>query len=182
MDQKNIFKVIVLGIALVMIISFVASLGSTYNGAIKYEEQVQQTESLVNVQEKRRLDLILNLVQVVEQNADYEQGTLSKVVEARGQAQVGNIKEAGILLNAVVEAYPELKANNSYIQLMTELSVTENLIAEYRKTYNGAINEYNKFIRVFPKNIVLSIVGYDKKDYQYLEFEAIELPKSLFTK
>ena len=86
----------------------------------------------------------------------------------------GNIKEAKSVINAVAEQYPNLKSNENYKQITTEMSVTENLIAEYRNNYNYQVKEYTKYIKRFPTNIILSILGYDKKEYNYLDYEVSE--------
>ena len=79
------------------------------------------------------------------------------------------------------EAYPELKSNENYKELMNELSITENLIAEYRENYNKQIKEYNRYVRKFPTRFFLNILGYETQQYQYLDYGApVDAPQNLF--
>ena len=153
----------------------------TNNTAINLEEQIKESKSSINIQEKRREDLIFNLVDAVESYNKYEQETMSKIIDARTKANNGNIEEAKVLINAVAEQYPELKSNENYKTLMTELAVTENLIAEHRNNYNIQVKQYNKHIKAFPNNVILNIMGYEKLDNTYLEYETSEdAPQNLF--
>ena len=95
------------------------------------------------------------MVDAVQEYQDYEGNTYQKVTEARAQASSGNVDAAKTTLNAVAENYPELKANENYKQLMNELAITENKIAQIRNNYNEQVKSYNKFIRQFPNNIFL---------------------------
>lgn len=155
---------------------------SVQNKAIGLEEHVNESKSAINIQEKRRVDLILNLVDTVESYNKHEAGTLEKITQARTQAKSGNIDEAQVAINAVTEAYPELKADKNYDKLMTELSVTENLIAEHRQNYNTQVQAYNKHVRKFPNSALLNIMGYEKQDADYLKYEDAPetAPQNLF--
>ncbi len=93
----------------------------------------------------------------------------------------GNVAEAVTAINVVAEAYPQLGANASYVQLMTELSISENLKAQYRVAYNDNVQGYSRFVRRFPTSMLLGIMGYEVQDYNYLEFDNTELPTQLFT-
>lgn len=168
---------IILGIILMVIGMFVG----TNNTAINLEEQIKESKSSINIQEKRREDLIYNLVDIVESYNKYEQDTMTKIIEARTKASNGNVKEAEILINAVAEQYPELKSNENYKTLMTELAVTENIIAEHRNNYNIQVKQYNKHIKAFPNSMILNMMGYEKLNNTYLEYKASEdAPKNLF--
>ncbi len=168
---------IILGIVLMMIGMFVG----TNNTAINLEEQIKESKSSINIQEKRREDLIYNLVDTVESYNKYEQETMTSIIEARAKANSGNVEEAEVLINAVAEKYPELKSNENYKSLMTELAVTENLIAEHRNNYNIQVKQYNKHIKKFPNSLILNMMGYKKLDNTYLEYEASEdAPRNLF--
>lgn len=170
-----------LGIILGIILMLVGIFTGVNNTAISLEEQIKESKSAINIQEKRREDLIYNLVDTVESYNKYEQETMTKIVEARTKASSGNVEEAQTLISAVAEQYPELKSNENYKTLMTELSVTENLIAQHRNNYNIQIKQYNKHIRTFPASIILNIMGYEKLDHTYLEYKASEdAPKNLF--
>ena len=172
---------IISGIILGMILMFVGILAGTNNSAINFEEQIKESKSSINIQEKRREDLICNFVDTVESYNKYEQETMERIIEARSKASNGQVEEAEILINAVAEQYPELKSNENYKTLMIELAVTENLIAEHRNNYNIQIKQYNKYVKAFPNNVILEIMGYEKLDNTYLGYNTSEdSPKNLF--
>lgn len=149
------------------------------NTAIALEEQVNTASSDIKVQEKRRVDLVYNLADCVKQYDKHEADTLTAIVEGRGST--GDIENVTTAITAVSEAYPELKSNENYKQLMTELSMTENLIAEYRSNYNKQIKEYNRYVRKFPTRTFLNMLGYETQDYTYLDYNApVDAPQSLF--
>lgn len=169
------------GIILGIIMLFVCMFIGTNNTAINLEEQIKESKSAINVQEKRREDLLYNLVDTVESYNKYEQDTMTKIVEARAKASSGQVEEAQVLINAVAEQYPELKSNEHYKTLMNELSTTENLIAQYRENYNIQVKQYNKHIKKFPNSTILDMMGYEKLDNNYLEYDASEnAPRDLF--
>lgn len=143
---------IIAGIILSIVLFTMISFATTNNHVIVLEEQIKESESSIKIQEKRRLDLIINLVDTVKSYNKYEQETLSKIVDARSKAVDGQVDEAEKLINLVVEQYPELKSNENYKQVMTEMSVTENLIAEHRNNYNEQIKSYNKYVKKFPNS------------------------------
>lgn len=150
------------------------------NNAISLEEQVRVAYSDIEVQEKRRVDLIYNLVDTVKNYDKHEAETLQAVVEARANGK-GDISEVNTLISSVAETYPELKANENYKTLMNELSVTENLIAQYRSNYNKQIKEYNRYVKKFPNKMFLDMLGYEKIELNYLEYNApSDAPQNLF--
>lgn len=158
---------IVLGIVIALCLCGFVFVQVQTNSAISLEQQVESSQSDINVQEKRRADLIPNLVECVKSYSEYEYNTLKEVVAERGS----DSDEAVKYVNAVAEAYPDLKADTTYQNLMNELAVTENLIARYRTTYNNQIRDYTYYVHSFPANISLSMSGYQVKTYQYLEYE-----------
>lgn len=152
---------------------------SSQNKAIALEEQVNTAASDINVQEKRRVDLIYNLADAVMQYDKHEAETLKAIAEGRGST--GSIENVTTAITAVAEAYPELKSNENYKTLMNELSMTENLIAEYRSNYNKAIKEYNRYVRKFPTRIFLNMLGYEVMEYEYLNYNvSSDAPQNLF--
>ena len=152
---------------------------SSQNKAFILEEQVNVAESDINVQEKRRVDLVYNLADCVKQYDKHEAETLTAIVNGRGSA--GDIENVATAITAVSEAYPELKSNENYKQLMNELSITENLIAQYRENYNKQIKEYNRYVRKFPTRMFLDWLGYEKQEYTYLEYKVSpDAPQNLF--
>lgn len=179
--MKNKTTWIILGIILAVILLFVCIFAGANNKAVFLEEQINGAQANINVAEKRRVDLVYNLVDAVQAYQDYEGKTLEAITEARTSADSGNIEEAKLSINAVAEAYPELKANENYQQLMNELAMTENQIAQYRNNYNEQVRAYNKMIRSFPNNIILSILGYEKVEVVYTDYDApVDAPQNLF--
>lgn len=163
-----------------LIALFMFAINGVQNKAISLEEQVRTASSDINIQEKRRVDLIYNLVDTVKQYDKHEAETLIGVVEARnnGKGDIGNVTT---MINAAAEAYPELKSNENYKQLMNELSVTENMIAQHRSNYNTQVKEYNRYIKKFPNKQILGFLGYEGTDFKYLEFDApVDAPQKLF--
>ena len=152
---------------------------SSQNKAIALEEQVNTAQSDTKVQEKRRVDLVYNLADCVKQYDKHEADTLTAIAEGRGST--GDIENVTTAITAVSEAYPELKSNENYKQLMNELAMTENLIAEYRSNYNKQIKEYNRYVRKFPTRMFLDMLGYEVMDYQYLSYDiSSDAPQNLF--
>lgn len=149
------------------------------NQAFSLEESVNAALADINVQEKRRVDLVYNLADCVMQYDEHEAETLKAVVEGRGPN--GDIENATTAFTAVAEAYPELKSNENYKELMNELAMTENLIAEYRSNYNQQVRAYNRYVRKFPTRIFLDMLGYEVIDFGYLEYDApADAPQNLF--
>ncbi len=170
---------IILASACAIILLCVFGIQSSQNRAFSLEEQVNIAQSDINVQEKRRVDLVYNLADCVKQYDSHEAETLTNIVEKRGTS--GDIENVTTVITAVSEAYPEVKSNENYKQLMTELSMTENLIAEYRSNYNKQVRAYNKYVRQFPARLFLSILGYGVQDYAYLDYNApANAPQNLF--
>lgn len=173
--------IIIIGIILSIIVLIIGSFASTNNKAINLEEQIKESKSSINIQEKRREDLLINMVDAIKSYNNYEQETMTKIIEARSKASNGQVEEAEKIISMVVEQYPELKSNENYKQYLTELAVTENIIAEHRNNYNIQIKQYNKYIKTFPNNLILSMMGYEKLENTYLEYETSESSsKNLF--
>lgn len=139
------------------------------NKAIAYEEHVSTAASDIKVQEKRRVDLVYNLVDCVKQYDKHEAETLQAIVNGRKEDM--NVEQITTSIKAVSEAYPELKSNENYKQLMNELTITENLIADYRSNYNKSVNNYNRYVRKFPTRIFLNITGYEKQNFERLDYD-----------
>lgn len=178
--KKNwkLWTIIAAGIfSIVLLIIF--GIQGVQNKAYSLEEQVNTAASDISVQEKRRVDLVYNLADCVMQYDKHEAETLTAIVEGRGST--GNIENVTTAIAAVSEAYPELKSDSNYRELMNELSITENLIAEYRSNYNKQVKEYNRYIRKFPARLFLDLLGYEALDYAYLDFDTpTDAPQHLF--
>ena len=179
--MKNKTTWIVVGIVLAIILLIGGLFISSNNTAIFLEEQINAAQADINVAEKRRYDLVFNLVDAVQSYQDYEGETMESIVSARNSMEHGDVEGAQIEITAVAEAYPELKANENYKQLMNELALTENQIAQYRNNYNEQVRSYNKMVRSFPNNIILNILGYEAIDTTYTEYDApVDAPQDLF--
>lgn len=166
----------VVGIIVAVIALILILIVPTYNRLATSREDVNQAYAQVQNVVQRRADLIPNLVNTVQGYSDYEGETLTKVTEAR--AGITNAKSPQELANAneqlnqavrdiniVAEAYPDLKANTQYTQLMDELAGTENRISVERGNYNEAVKNYNRQIRQFPTNLIAGITGYNEAEY-----------------
>ena len=183
MKKGLIITLAVTGGAIILSILILVIMGITsYNGFVDGEETLKEKQSTISVQLQRRADLIPNFVETVKGYSDYEQSTFLAVTEARTAVMKANGADEqaaasaqldsaiDVWVNAITEAYPELKASEQYVALQDELAGTENRIAVARKDYNDAASEYNKSIRKFPKNIFASMFGFEKAEY----FEASE--------
>ena len=169
-------------IGLLLIVPF---FWGTYNKLVKREEVVKTAWAQVENQYQRRTDLIPNLVETVKGYATHEQETFTKVIEARAKATQLNV-DAGKLttehlqqfnqvqdelsqslsrLMAVIENYPDLKANENFIMLQGQLEGAENRISTERKRFNESVKSYNSYRRRFPKNIAAAIFGFDEIKY-----------------
>ncbi len=173
---------------------------SSYNHMVEMEEGVQNAWGQVENQYQRRLDLIPNLVNTVKGYAEHEQETLTQVIEARSKATQLNIDPSQLNANnfaqfervqqelssslsklmLVVERYPELKANQNFLALQSQLEGTENRISVERRRFNESIKEYNKYIRRFPQNFVARMLDFDKKEYFHAQKEAEKAPSVQF--
>lgn len=178
--MKNWKLPLIIGVGVIAVILLcVFGVQSSQNKAIALEEQVNTAQADINVQEKRRVDLVYNLADCVKQYDKHEANTLTAIAEGRGSS--GDIENVTTAITAVSEAYPELKSNENYKQLMNELAMTENLIAEYRSNYNSQIKEYNRYVRKFPTRMFLGMLGYEVMDYQYLDYNiSPDAPQNLF--
>lgn len=152
----------------------------TYNGLITLRNRTDEAWSDIDVQLKRRYDLIPNLVNTVKGYASHESGVFQKVTEARSKAMSAESPhdkaEAENMLSntlkslfAVVEAYPELKANANFAKLQDELSDTENKIQASRRFYNGNVRDFNIKIQTFPSNLIASIFKFITRGFFEIE-------------
>lgn len=181
--MKKSFKLplIIIGIVVAVVLFGVFALNSVPNKVISYEEQITTAQSEIKIQEKRRADLIPNLVDCVKEYDNHEYETLMAIVEARGTNSDSSIQEIQTMINAVAEQYPDLKSNENYKELMNELSTTENKIAQVRSNYNEWITKYNSYTRKFPNRQILNFLGYEVTEYQKLTFDvSSDAPTDLF--
>lgn len=167
---------ILIGAAVLVLLYGVA----LYNGFVRLATRVEEAWSDIDVQLKRRYDLIPNLVNTVKGYAAHESGVFERVTEARSKAmQAGSVADHGAAENmlsgalkslfAIAEAYPDLKANTNFLELQRELSDTENKIQASRRFYNGTVMELNTKVDMFPSNIIANMFKFVKREFFEIE-------------
>ena len=176
---------IVLGVVVVIAVVLIL----IYNGLVSKRNRVDEANSQIQVQLKRRHDLIPNLVNAVKGYMDFEKGVLTQVTEARAgaiaagtqgpvqQAQAENQLTGALRqLFAVVENYPQLKSNENVLSLQEQLTTTENQISFSRQHYNATVLDYNNSLQVFPNVLIAGPFGFTKREFFEAEPEAAEVP------
>ncbi len=201
MKKNTIILLSVLGGIVLIAILLVGWVTGIYNSLVKTDEGVNQAWAQVQNQYQRRVDLIPNLVEVVKGYATHEREVFEKVAEAR--ASVGKLQVTPEILNnpqlfqkfqeaqnnmgswlsrllAVAENYPQLKANENFLQLQSQLEGTENRIAVERMKFNQIVQEYNVKVRTFPTSLLAGMFGFAQKQYFQAEPGAEKVPKVKF--
>lgn len=167
---------ILLAIVVVIAVGIIA----VYNGLIRLKNRVDEAWSDISVQLKRRYDLIPNLVSTVKGYAAHEKEVFEKVTEARtkamGAGTAGDKAQAENMLSgalkslfAVAEAYPDLKANQNFLELQRELTDTEDKIQAARRFYNGNVRDFNTKIEIFPSNLIAGMLNFTKREFFGIE-------------
>src|SRR3954452_7244447 len=179
-------------ILLLIVVAIVIYCIVAYNGLIRGKNQVENAWSQIDVQLKRRIDLIPNLVETVKAYAAHEEDTLDAGVRARnaaiaapdtpaGQADASNqISGALRQIFALSEAYPDLKANQNFLALQEELTATEGRVAYARQFYNDSVKDYNTKLEAFPSVFFARMMKYDKREYFEADEASREVPKVQF--
>lgn len=174
---------VVLTVILGVIAFLVVYIVLMYNGLIRLKNRVEEAWSDIDVQLKRRYDLIPNLIETVKGYAKHESQTLENVVEARNSAMkaqaTGDAKAQGEAENmlsgtlksifALSESYPDLKANQNFIELQNELSDTENKIQASRRFYNNNVKDFNTKLEMFPTNLIAKKLGFSGREFFEIE-------------
>jgi len=184
-------EIILILVALLVVVGLAGI--ALYNGLVQLKILVDEAWSGIDVQLKRRYDLIPNLVETVKGYAAHEKGTFEKVAELRtASMNATSIEEKGKLENqlsgalktlfAVAESYPELKANTNFLDLQSQLSLIEGEIQGARRYYNGTVRDYNTKILVFPNNLIAGMLGFKAREFFAAEEEAKANVKVDFTK
>jgi LemA protein len=175
----------VLIIIFVVIVALILAIIAMYNGLIRLKNRVDEAWSDIDVQLKRRYDLIPNLVETVKGYASHESGTFERVTKARSDAMAAQKKgdakaqaEAENALSstlksifALSENYPDLKANTNFLDLQNELSDTENKIQASRRFYNGNVRDFNTKLQIFPTNMIANMLGFKSREFFEIENE-----------
>jgi len=160
-------------IIIIVIVVIVLILISVYNRLVKLRNQRENAFADIDVQLKQRYDLIPQLVETVKGYAKHEKETLARIIELRNQAVAATTIDgkiaaenqlSGVLagLKVTLEAYPDLKANQNFLQLQEEMSDIENKLASVRRFFNSATKEYNNAVQTFPSNIIAGMFGFTK--------------------
>lgn len=201
MQRKTIIILAVIGVFLLLCLAVVGWATGMYNSLVRTDESVNQAWAQVQNQYQRRTDLIPNLVEVVKGYAAHERAVFEDVAEAR--SNVGKLQVTPEILNnpetfrhfqeaqaglssalsrllAVAENYPQLKANENFLQLQTQLEGTENRIAVERRRFNEVVQDYNVRIRTFPTAMFAGMLGFSQKAYFQAEPGAEKVPKVSF--
>ena len=163
-------------IIIAVIILLIAIYAGMYNSLVKYRNRAREFSSQIDVQLKRRTDLIPNLVETVKGYAKHEKETLANVIQLRNNVNAADSLQdkveadsalSGALRQvfALAENYPDLKANQEFSQLMEELSNTENKVSYARKAYNSQVQAYDTAIQTFPRNIIAGIHGFKEMNF-----------------
>jgi len=165
----------------------------TYNTLVRLRQHVRESWSAIDTELKRRYDLIPNVVETVKGYASHESETLEAVIQARSRAvsstgspgqqaadEIPLVRALGRLF-AVAEAYPDLKANQSFLELQRELQNTEDRIQAARRFYNANVRELNTRVHVFPSNLIAGTFGFGEEEFFEIEEIAREAPKVDFT-
>lgn len=188
--------IIFFGIFILFALMFGCSAWRSYNKMVTLKEQVTGQWAQVENVYQRRLDLIPNLVNTVKGYADFEKETLTQVIEARSKATSVNINAENLTpetmgqfqdaqdglssalsrLMVVVEKYPDLKANQNFLELQAQLEGTENRIATERRRFNETAREFNTYVKKFPSNIWASMFGFEEMAYFKADEEASKAP------
>ena len=195
--MKNWIKI---GIVLVVLFVLYRMFAGSYNNMVQRNEDVVKQWAQVENSYQRRADLIPNLVSTVKGYADFEKSTLTDVIEARSkatqvtidpknlsagqlqqfQAAQGELSSALSRLMVVVERYPDLKANQNFLELQAQLEGTENRISVERKKFNETTQSYNTYIKSFPQTMLASMFGFSEKEYFESQAGADQVPEVQF--
>lgn len=170
--NKTLINVLI-GVGAFIVIGLVlaATLGGVNNTYVTKDQNVATAKSNISKEEQRRVDLFNNLVDAVQSATTFEQETQTKIAEARSQGNSGNIEQAMVTIQAVTEAYPQIKSVELYKQTMTEFSITENRLAGYREQFNNDTRDFNIYVQGVPQTFFLSLLGKDKTQKPLLDYK-----------
>lgn len=177
MKKWKMVLIVAAGILAVMAMCFLG-VQSAKNKAVALEEAVETARSDIQVQEKKRVDLVYNLADCVKQYDKHEAEVLQGLAASR---QNGDLENVSTSIRAVAEAYPELKSSEQYKTLMLELTTLENEISQYRTAYNKSVERYNRYTRKYLTEMFLNWTRYEKQEYKRLDYGTpSDAPQDLF--
>lgn len=170
-------KVVLIGLAILLAVGVFGYVycQSTVNSAITQEEQIKAAKASVDASMKERHDSIIQMVQVVERAASHVEKIMGDIAEARKQANAGNDAAAMMAINVIMEQYPDIKANENFINLQNKIASSEQQILRRRENYNAQVREYNRLIRTFPRKQILSFMEYTPIEADFLKFDEEDL-------
>ena len=189
---KEVFMSVPVSVILICVLCL-AYIVNTYNRLVRMKQEIDESYAAIDTELKRRFDLIPNLVEIVKGYASHEKGTLESVIQARNKLVKSSDVESNLnnqnsltqalgKLIMVTEAYPDLKANENFHDLMGQLNDTETKIAQSRRFYNAIVRDYNTAIKSFPQVLIASGMGFNPKPYFGIEnHEAFEPAKISFS-
>ncbi len=178
-------------ILIAVVVLLLAWIMAMYNSLVRLRQQCRESWSVIDTELRRRYDLIPNLVETVKAYAKHEREVLQAVTEARTRAQASTgspssqAADENVLVGAVkqmfgvVERYPDLKANQSFLKLQAELANTEDRIQAARRFYNANVRDMNTKVEVFPSNILAGIFGFHREEFFEIEDSGIRIPPTV---
>lgn len=171
--------VIIFSVVISVLLMCVFGVQASQNRAISLEESIYTADSDIKVQEMARVSKVYNLADCVKQYDSHESETLTSLAESMSKGN--NVDNVQTAIAAVTYAYPELKSSENYQTLIKELALIENTLAQYRENYNNCVNQYNRYVKGFPTRIFLSWTGYERKNFERLNYQApVEAPTGIF--
>lgn len=179
--MKNLKMVLIVAAGIVAALMLcIFGVQSFKNKAILLEEAVETAKSDIQVQEKKRVDLVYNLADCVKEYDKHEAEVLQSIASGRNQ-NAEDIENVSTSIKVVAEAYPDLKSSEQYQTLMLELTALENEISQYRTAYNKAVERYNRYTRQTIPAFFMNLTGYEKQSYERLNYDApSDAPQNLF--
>lgn len=175
-------KTVIIGLVAVVVLFFGAFVyvNSYPNKAYRMEQQIEEQKSNITIQEKKRNDILVNLVDTVEASVSAEKETLLLISEARSSAKAGDIDSVSTMVSVISEQYPELKSQEGFRKVENEIIINTDTVTNYQKQYNSKVSEYNQLNKNFISGKLLKLAGYEFKTYERIEFQGYETISNLW--
>lgn len=181
MKKNTSWKLAVIVCVGIIMVIFLCMFGiqSSRNKAIVLEEAVYTADSDIKIQEQARVSKVYNIADCVKQYDKHEYETLTGLAESMSKGN--DVKNANTAISAITYDFPELKSNENYQELMKELVLIENTLAQYRENYTDTVKKYNRYVESFPTRIFLNWTGYKVEEFKRLDYNApVDAPTNLF--